>query len=171
MDRRRSVLPLTCGRCDGGHLVCLLAGPSPAADGHVLAVGAVGPTPDPVSAVQQGRLRSFTADVVQEDQTGALAVPPVRHHFRSAPGNGQRRHVSFIPVCRTLFVVLCTCSPAVCRPPPRAAGTSGHHTPSPSRRCGRLPLGPPRDCPLPPGAQPRLQPWRQKTTLTSRVLI
>lgn len=52
----------------------------------------------------------------------------------------------------------CTCSPAVCRPPLRAAGTSGRHTPSPSLRCGKPPVCPPRDCLRPPDARPRLQP-------------
>lgn len=54
-----------------------MAGSASAANADVLAVGAVGPSPDPVSTVQQGRLRSFAVDVVQEDQADALAEGPV----------------------------------------------------------------------------------------------
>lgn len=85
---------LTCGGCDGGHLVGFLAGPGPAADGHVLAVGAVGATPNPVWTVQQGRLRAFTVDVVQEDQTDALAKRPIQNHFRLPPEDGGRQQAS-----------------------------------------------------------------------------
>lgn len=67
----------TCGRCDNRHLVGFLTGSAPAANTHILTVGAVGPPPDPVSAVQQGGLRSFTVDVVQEDQTDTLAERPI----------------------------------------------------------------------------------------------
>lgn len=87
-------LVLTCGGCDGGHLVGFLAGPAPAADGHVLAVGAVGPAPDPVGTVQQGRLRAFAVDVVQEDQADALAERPVQNHFGPAPGDGRSQQAS-----------------------------------------------------------------------------
>lgn len=52
---------------------------------------------------------------------------------------------------------VCTCSPAACRPPVRAAGTSGHHTLSPSLHCGRPPPCPPRDCLRPPDAPPHLK--------------
>lgn len=90
-----AVLVLTCGRCDGGHLVGFLAGPGPAAHGHVLAVGAVGPTPDPVRTVQQGRLRACTVDVVQEDQTDALAKRPIQNHFGLTPEDGSSQQAAW----------------------------------------------------------------------------
>lgn len=64
---------------------------------------------------------------------------------------------------------VCTCSPAACRPPVRAAGTSGHRTPSPSLRCGRPPPFPPRDCLRPPDAPPRLKDTGQRLTYDSKL--
>ncbi|TNN68442.1 hypothetical protein EYF80_021363 [Liparis tanakae] len=64
-------------RRDHRHFVGFRARSSPAADADVLAVGAVGAAPDPVWTVQQGGLRSLAVDVVQEDQSDALAERPV----------------------------------------------------------------------------------------------
>ena len=86
-----SVSSLTCGRCDDWHLVGLLAGSTPATDADVLGVGAVGPAPDPMAAVQQGRLRPLTVDVVQEDQTDALAERPVGYDLSVTPKGGETR--------------------------------------------------------------------------------
>lgn len=66
-----------------------MAGSSSAADAHVLAVGAVGPSPDAVATVQQRRLRPLAVDVVQEDQADALAERPVCHDLSVAPA-GRR---------------------------------------------------------------------------------
>lgn len=88
------VLALTCGRCNGGNLIGFRAGLSPAADGRVLAVGAVGPTPDPVWTVQQGRLGAFTVDIVQEDQTDALAEGPVQNRLSLTPEDGRSQEAS-----------------------------------------------------------------------------
>lgn len=85
---------LTCGGCDGGNLVGFRAGLRPAADGRVLAVGAVGPTPDPMWTVQQRRLRALAVDIVQEDQTDALAEGPVQNRLGLTPEEGGSQEVS-----------------------------------------------------------------------------
>lgn len=64
---------------------------------------------------------------------------------------------------------LCTCSPAACRPPVRAAGTSGHHTLSPSLHCGRPPPCPPKDCLRPPDAPPHLKDRRRRLTYYTKL--
>lgn len=53
-------------------------------------MGAVGPAPDPVLAVQQGGLRSLAADVVQQDQTHALAKRPVQDDLGLTPEGAER---------------------------------------------------------------------------------
>lgn len=80
---------LTCGRCDDRHLISLLVGPSSAANTDVLAVGAVGPSPDPMLAIQQRGFRSLALDIVQEDQAHALAKRPIRYDLSVTPGDGE----------------------------------------------------------------------------------
>lgn len=76
---------LTCRRRYNRHIVGLRLGLAPAANGHILAMGAVGPTPDPVSAIQQGRLRALTAHVIQQNQPDALAKGPVQDDLGLTP--------------------------------------------------------------------------------------
>lgn len=78
---------LTCGRCNDRHLISLLVGPSSAANTDVLAVGAVGPSPDPMLAIQQRGFRSLALDIVQEDQAHALAKRPIRYDLSVTPGD------------------------------------------------------------------------------------
>lgn len=80
---------LTCGRRDNRHFIGVLAGSAPAANTHILTVGAVGPSPDPVSTVQQRGLRSLTVDLVQEDQTDALAERPIWYNLSVTPEGGE----------------------------------------------------------------------------------
>lgn len=49
------------------HVVHLLARLPPAANADVLAVGAVGAPPDPMSTVQEGGLGALAAHVVQQN--------------------------------------------------------------------------------------------------------
>lgn len=106
-----SASSLTCGRCDDRHLVGLLAGSTPAADADVLSVGAVGPAPDPVAAVQQGRLRPLAVDVVQEDQADALAERPVGYDLSVTPEArvSTQGHRSAVVLCLFSLKVIFSC--------------------------------------------------------------
>lgn len=48
-------------------------------------MGAVGASPDPVAAVEQGRLGPLAVDVVQEDQADPLAERPVSYDLSVTP--------------------------------------------------------------------------------------
>lgn len=80
------------------HVIRLLAGLPPAANADVLAVGAVGAPPDPVSAVQEGGLGALAAHIVQQNQTDALAERPIQDHLSLTP-EGSRGSTRLQPVC------------------------------------------------------------------------
>lgn len=75
----------TCRWRYNRHVVGLLLGLAPAADAHILAMRAIGPTPDPVSTVQQGGLGAFAVHVVQQDQADALAKGPIQDDLCLTP--------------------------------------------------------------------------------------
>lgn len=62
-------------------------------------MGAVGPTPDPVSTVQQRRLCSLAVDVVQQDQTDTLAKPAIQDYLSLTPEGGK----TFVKSIQFLF--------------------------------------------------------------------
>lgn len=78
-------LSLTCRRRYNRHVVGLRLGLAPATNGHILAMRAVGPTPDPVSAIQQGGLRALAAHVIQQNQADALAKGPIQDDLGLTP--------------------------------------------------------------------------------------
>lgn len=75
----------TCRWRYNRHVIGLRLGLAPAANTHILAMRAVSPTPNPVSAVQQGRLRALAAHVIQQNQADAIAKSPIQDDLSLTP--------------------------------------------------------------------------------------